>query len=1087
MIRQFVRLLLALVMVWWFAGSPLQGQDEPAETQEEKKQAEDLTGDVGESSPEALVEYSEAADFQNNAAFDIAAEAWTKFLDKFSDDPKAVEARYNLGVCQLQLKQYEDASKNLALVVDSGQEFARREDAFLNLGWAHYNQAAGNPAQYEKASVAFQKLLDEFPEGGYRDQALFFLGESLYVQGKRPEAAKYYEELLSKHEKSEFRSNAIYALGATYEELGRFADAGKLYDEFLEAHADNPLSSEVRLRRAETLLQTGDFASAEENFAKLASDKEYPMADHALYRQAYAVARQEKYAAAGTLFAQLLDRFPDSKYVTEAAMAAARSFYRAEDGAAAEKWFRTVIDAKSPETPEAAHWLVRLWLKQGKVDQAQALLDRIVASSQDHPFYVNLLLDQADALYESDETKSDAVQKYVQIYKQLPEHPLAPQALYNAAFCALEMKSPKNSLAYANEFISKFPDHQLIADVKQVAGESELQLGNSASAAEIFDDVASTQKSAGNESSPVLIRQAWALYMEKKFEQVAQQLQPKIESFENADQSAEAAYLVGMSYFGAGDEDQAQKFLQQSLTLSKTWTQADEAQLNLSRVLRKKQKVNEAIAVVKQMLKDYPKSASRDQGLFRLAEYEYALEQYAASNEHYSAVLQGFPESKLVPYCLYGRGWSLLRSQKFGDAAASFTSLIEKFPKHRLADQALYSRAMSRQQAGDFESALEDTQAYLSVEGRTDQEKADALYVKGLSELGLKQTDQAITTLTSVQKMLPEYGSGDKVLYELAWALKGKKREQEALNTFVELAAKFPQSDLAAEAFYHLGEAAYETKDYAKAVVAYGRAKDRIGNNLELGEKIFYKMGWAGFQTEDYQTARDAFTQQATRYPDRSLANDAQFMIGECYFKEAKYEESLASYSKVKGKTVSSEQIAVLTLLHGGQAASQLKKWQDCVAWMTSIRNAYPNSPYLPLADYEQAWALQNLGQVQEAMQLYGKTADATRGEIGARARFMMGEVYFAQKDYANAIREFQKVMYGYGADRADEAVKKWQAKSGFEAGQCAGVIASQQSNNAERAKYVDAAKKFFEYVRTRHPEAPEATAAAEQLKKYGA
>src|SRR4051812_25661366 len=62
------------------------------------------------SSSEAVLAYRDAANFQNNGAFDIAAEEWQNFLKRFPNDPLAAKAQHYLGVCQLQLKQHEAAA-----------------------------------------------------------------------------------------------------------------------------------------------------------------------------------------------------------------------------------------------------------------------------------------------------------------------------------------------------------------------------------------------------------------------------------------------------------------------------------------------------------------------------------------------------------------------------------------------------------------------------------------------------------------------------------------------------------------------------------------------------------------------------------------------------------------------------------------------------------------------------------------------------------------------------------------------------------------------------------------------------------------
>jgi hypothetical protein len=82
-------------------------QEKKAEPVEQAKPVEPVAAAAAaNSSPEALNTYTDAANFQNNSAFDLAAEEWARFLERFADDPLASKAQHYLGVCQLQLKYY---------------------------------------------------------------------------------------------------------------------------------------------------------------------------------------------------------------------------------------------------------------------------------------------------------------------------------------------------------------------------------------------------------------------------------------------------------------------------------------------------------------------------------------------------------------------------------------------------------------------------------------------------------------------------------------------------------------------------------------------------------------------------------------------------------------------------------------------------------------------------------------------------------------------------------------------------------------------------------------------------------------------
>jgi TolA-binding protein len=130
---------------------------------------------------------------------------------------------------------------------------------------------------------------------------------------------------------------------------------------------------------------------------------------------------------------------------------------------------------------------------------------------------------------------------------------------------------------------------------------------------------------------------------------------------------------------------------------------------------------------------------------------------------------------------------------------------------------------------------------------------------------------------------------------------------------------------------------------------------------------------------------------------------------------------------------------------------------------------------------FQTAFAHQQLGNDEEALKLYGQVAGKYRDETAARSRFMMGEVYFARRDLAKAIPEFQRVMYGFGADKAPDGIKNWQAKSGYEAGRCAELLI-QSTDGARKQNAIKYARQFFGFVVEKHPQHELAGKAQERL-----
>jgi TolA-binding protein len=305
------------------------------------------------------------------------------------------------------------------------------------------------------------------------------------------------------------------------------------------------------------------------------------------------------------------------------------------------------------------------------------------------------------------------------------------------------------------------------------------------------------------------------------------------------------------------------------------------------------------------------------------------------------------------------------------------------------------------------------------------------------------------------------------VLYDLAWSLKDQDKHAEAVPHFAKLATEFAKSPLAAEAWFHVAEDRYEKKEYAEAAKAYASAKAKAQPS-ELAERGIHKLGWSHYQLKQFDEALKQFSEQLAAYGQGPFAADATVMKAECLFRLEKYEEAWPAFQAAAKTKASTPAFAVMTLLHGGQTASQLKQWAEAQKLLAEIPAKYPETPQLPEALFELARAKQNSGQADEALQDYEAAASKSRDHVGARARFMMGEVYFQAKKYDEASREFQRAMFGFGGEQATAETKNWQAKSGYEAGRIAELQIS-ATKDAARQKAITDAKRFYTFVALKH------------------
>ena len=1025
-------------------------------------------------SPAAAVrQFRECVAFQDRGVYDLAADEWEKFLERFPQDPLAAKAQHYLGLCRLLLKQYDAASVALKKAIEKYPKSELIDESYLNLGLTQYSIAQeGKSEVYDEAIATFSGMIAKFPQSKQLGDARYYLGESLYARDKKKDAIEVYAKLIDKQPESPLRPDALYALGVTLQELGSETEAGQAFAKFIKEYPQHALYAEVLMRRAETLFSQKEFAQAEQGFREAASAPSFQMADLSTMRLAASLFAQQKIAEAAAVYVSMPEKFPKSESRVAAQLAAGNCYYLLGDFPAAEKWLTATLPSGGEIGAEAAHWLARAALKQHKPADALQVVEQALPASQATTFAVALRLDQADALYDLEGRRAESIPLYAALAKDHPKHELAPQSLYMAAFATLGEADYKAAQGYCEAFLKAYADQPLAADVRYVAAESALQLKDQAQAETLYRQLieASPQHADVNLWK---VRLGLTLSLEKKYADVVATLGPLAGELKSPELLAEAQYLLGSAQSELKQYEPALQSFEASLAAQPAGKHADEALLGLAAVQRQSNDVPAAIASLGKLLSEFPQSKLLDRAHFYLGEYSSAGGDFPAAAAEYQQVLTTWPQSPLAPHAQYGLAWTQLARKDYAGAAKTYDALIEKNSQHAVAAKARYARAMAREQLKDYSGAEQDLVAFLAT-NPVGRERLDAIYLQGLCAAGLNQFDRAIELFRSILAADSKFVSADKVLYELAWALKSANKPSESLETFQTLAHDHADSPLAAESLYYIGEHLYGDKKFAEAAASYTAAMNRAGKT-ELGERAGHKLGWTYYQQGQFDRAQEVFQTQLDGFPQGELAAEGRFMLGESLFYEKKYSEAQAAYALALEHPPAGQESRALLHLHAAQTLAQSKQWAESLGLLESGLKQFPESAYLPEMLYESGWAQQNLGKREDAIARYEKAAAASDREVSARARFMIGEILFEQQQYKEAVRNYFKVAYGYGYPESSEAIRAWQANAAFEAGR-----------SFEMLRAVDQAKKAFREVVEKYPQSDKSTQAKAHLQALG-
>lgn len=1030
----------------------------------------------------ATAMYVDAAGFQNNAAYDLAIEEWEKLLKEFPNDPLAGKAWHYLGVCHIQtdkpdytqaIEAFSQALKNRKLEV--------REESLINLCWCLFNlarEAATDSSEQrqglEQAKERLTEFLSEYKDGSYVDQALFYMGEIEYSLGNKKQSIAYYEKMLGTKslEKSGLRPDARYALAVAYEEQKNGTQAANAYRAFLKEHSDHRLANEVRVRLADLMLADNKLSEAEQ-LLNASVDQKGDMADYALLRLGYALSQQGKPEEASEKYLKLLREFPDSVHAKTAALSVGQALFGQGLYDQAVEQFKGVLAAKDAQSADAAHWIAVTLLRQNKAEEALKVVEDALSWSEGKEGGVQLQMDYADALYAIPAKLKQAQAAYELIAKEHPENALAPRATYNAAFAALQTGGFSDARKWAELFLERFPKDPLRNDVAYVAAEALLQAGEHKAGAQAYSKLRSADPE--NPAFPLwTLRLAMAHYLSGAYKPAIELLQVEMPRMTQDNQKAEAYFILGASYLYEEQTETAIEQLKASLAASEQWNSADEVYLMLAEAYQRNKDNASAKSTLETLLKKFPNTRLKAQVDYKLAQLSASMKQFKEAISKYKSIVNNADAASFHSFANYGIVWCLMQEEDYTSALQRLGPLLRESGNESIAADARLAEGICLRKLGRTDESVKSLEQFLRTTP-AGMPRANALYEMGLAYTEQGDMQKANRQFQEIVEKFPNYPATDKVLYELAWNYEEASDGQAAASYFEKLASDFPSSEFAAESMYMVAQQQYKAEQYAKAAAMYESVLDRT-RDAELLEKTQYKLGWSLFQQERYPQAGKYFAQQASDFPTGTLAVDASFMEAECAFKQDRFADAFRGYESARDRlekssdSVASEQVKTLIYLHGAQCLREEKQWPECQGWLEVIIKNYPESPYIATTLYELGYAKQKQNRIEEALAHYSEVASNYRNEVAARSRFMMGEIYFEQRDFAKAIPEFQRVMYGFGGAKAPEDIRDWQVRSAFEAARCSEVLIEKLAG-ASREKVVDTAKDFYKFVLEKHGE----------------
>ncbi len=512
-------------------------------------------------------------------------------------------AAYYAGNCEMQFKQWDDAIKYFQTARSLAGDNVVSTIAFLRMAESYFYKGDSSQAylmadqllsfplapeegglgeymrgaisyaldKYADAVNSFQMVIENYPESYFRrpamamtllslvrgrsfDQAVlkgnlywpeinadttydlwdgwfvYGLAEGLYYQDAYGEAELRYNWNVKQAIHRDLILLSRLGLGWVYLHQGRYDDALAQFKSIEAAATDTSVIIAIHLGMGVCYFNKGKYEDAFREFAGLAHtfpDRHKEMPD-ILYYEGYTALALKAYGDAIKFWQEVLSKYPESPRAAEAAFRAADLYVKA---------------GRYQDAVNLFTWLLEHFPNYHRAPRAQYMLAETYVLTKNYE----------QALKEYD--------KYLTLYAgRDPEMDKQVRQRMEAIYAVLCQDNPE----LIDEFVQKFPQSEMAAQVILAQAAQAHEAGNDSLAAELFFKVAN--EFPKSEKTPDALYYAGTLFLRmKRFSEAATALKKYKDFYPDGDKIEEVYHWLGMAYFNLGKYQDAINVFQEEL------------------------------------------------------------------------------------------------------------------------------------------------------------------------------------------------------------------------------------------------------------------------------------------------------------------------------------------------------------------------------------------------------------------------------------------------------------------------------------------------------------------------------------------
>lgn len=764
-------------------------------------------------------------------------------------------------------------------------------------------------------------------------------------------------------------------------------------------------------------------------------------ADSAQFYLGESLCALESYPEAIHEYRQLTANYPESAYVGKALLRTGDCFRDMENYEQAKKYYRKTI-SRSSNRSDATKAYLRLgetFFAEGDFSGTAEIYEKTLDEFPEHPDKALIEYRLGLTYHLSGDTETG-----LRYLKDVQDNsPTGAAATYGTAVILIEggdYAGAANEITKLQDESSELPQYNGAVDYYKVLALTGT--GNYGEAAKLARETAALLQ---DEVPPARLYYVlgYDLFSMNRWDEARTALDEAIRTDTGGDLTADASFLISLSYLEEGRLDEAQKgFSSISSSDSRLsakakywtgWIKYEEGGYEeASRLFAEaasdpnagetvpaaiywrgyceKRRGNAAAEdIFVSLAKEYPDNELADDALLKAAEIALESGRNEDGRTWLTALIANYPESEFVERANYLAAHSYAAQKEPGPAVAKLTEFLQKHPGSEYAPNATYDIGMVLFGDGDYVAASNWFGKVL-----TDYPSSflapDAMYQQGQCRFNRTEYDRAREIYESLVERYPKSPKVDEARYqiELCNYKKGEYSSQtEVAEAYVK---KYPKSRLNQELYLLLGQSYYRKRSYNRSLEYLGRVSDADPAAFVTARSLMYEIYLRSGKIEDAATVLRTVVDSQAPKKDRA---DALLKLAELYESTGDASGAISAYGEF-AETFPKDERVPGTLLAAGTAMRELKMYAESNVILLNLLDKYPNATETEVAELYAAFNYQRLGDYDNAIRYHKMVVAGRNRSLSVQSYYWLGVCTRDLGDTEAAAGYFNKIITNY-------------------------------------------------------------------------